>query len=203
MTKTIQAKQTEYRGYTFRSRTEARWAYYFDLMEIAWDYEPGYVNIGMKKDYLPDFWLPRSETWAEVKGQQPTDDEFRRCEDLCHVTGNPCVILDGIPQFKPYLHLRWVYAYDSRVDITNVLMVDKCPYDPSELVSLHNYGWFAQRINVINASRWPMPTIKWADPCRLSGLPDEDEGDFGDAKAIAHKARSVRFDETTDGRSDA
>lgn len=34
------AIQTEYRGYLFRSRLEARWAVFFDACRIPWEYEP-------------------------------------------------------------------------------------------------------------------------------------------------------------------
>ncbi len=31
--------QTWYKGILFRSRTEARWAKFFDCLKIEWDYE--------------------------------------------------------------------------------------------------------------------------------------------------------------------
>jgi hypothetical protein len=69
----MQAIETHYAGYRFRSRLEARWAVLFDAAEIEWQYEPqGYlVDVaGLKRPYLPDFWLPgvRSGIWCEVKG---------------------------------------------------------------------------------------------------------------------------------------
>lgn len=75
---TIQAIQTRYRGCHFRSRLEARWAVFFDALEIDWQYEPqGFIVSGCcygpedqvdETPYLPDFYLPHSETWVEVKG---------------------------------------------------------------------------------------------------------------------------------------
>jgi len=63
----IQAIETHYAGRRFRSRTEARWAVYFDAMGIPWEYEPqGYEWDGRR--YLPDFLLPECGTWVEVKG---------------------------------------------------------------------------------------------------------------------------------------
>lgn len=58
---------TKYKGYTFRSRLEARWAVYFDLIGITWDYEPeGYVlRNGIW--YLPDFYLHQLDTFVEIK----------------------------------------------------------------------------------------------------------------------------------------
>ena len=41
----MKAIQTEYKGYLFRSRLEARWAVFFDACGVDWEYEPeGYVS---------------------------------------------------------------------------------------------------------------------------------------------------------------
>jgi hypothetical protein len=81
---TIKAIETRYAGCHFRSRLEARWAVFFDHLGVRWEYEPegfeweagehfsGQVPAGR---YLPDFWLPDINTWFEVKGQLPTNDE--------------------------------------------------------------------------------------------------------------------------------
>lgn len=63
------AIETEYRGIRFRSRLEARWAVFFDVAGIEWKYETeGYEVDGHR--YLPDFWLPDSKVWVEVKGER-------------------------------------------------------------------------------------------------------------------------------------
>lgn len=72
--------ETVYRGYRFRSRLEARWAVCFDRLGLTWEYEPQGYEVGFdgeewtKHRYLPDFWLPQTETWAEVKGDADTID---------------------------------------------------------------------------------------------------------------------------------
>jgi hypothetical protein len=62
---------TEYGGYKFRSRLEARWAVAFDAFDIFdWDYEYQGFDIRTPRGrtrYLPDFWLTCGQ-WAEVKG---------------------------------------------------------------------------------------------------------------------------------------
>lgn len=61
------AIQTEYAGHLFRSRLEARWAVFFDHAGIKWQYElQGYECKGHR--YLPDFYLPDSNDFVEVKG---------------------------------------------------------------------------------------------------------------------------------------
>lgn len=69
----ITAIPTRYAGCHFRSRLEARWAVFFDHLDISWQYEPqGYLVNG--KPYLPDFYLPKADLWVEVKG---TEGEYR------------------------------------------------------------------------------------------------------------------------------
>lgn len=55
---------TEYRGTTYRSRIEARWAAFFDLAGWRYDYEP--IDLD---GYIPDFILlaPRGPILVEVK----------------------------------------------------------------------------------------------------------------------------------------
>ncbi|WP_435279281.1 hypothetical protein [Streptomyces sp. 1222.5] len=87
----IKAIETRYAGCRFRSRLEARWAVLFNALDIPWEYEPqGFENrswcdcdtpeaelfdgrrncSGRHERYLPDFWLPESKTWVEVKGDE-------------------------------------------------------------------------------------------------------------------------------------
>ena len=62
----IKPIETVYKGYRFRSRLEARWAYYFDLIGIEWRYETeGYDTPHGK--YLPDFYLPELQAYVEIK----------------------------------------------------------------------------------------------------------------------------------------
>lgn len=67
---TLAAIETSYAGCRFRSRLEARWAVFFDHLGVEWQYEPQGYTVGPNATpYLPDFWLPASELWVEVKGQ--------------------------------------------------------------------------------------------------------------------------------------
>jgi hypothetical protein len=79
----IKPIETQYDGYRFRSRLEARWAVFFNSLGIEWQYEPqgfefkctnedcerfscpGHVN------YLPDFYLPKIDWYVEVKAKTP------------------------------------------------------------------------------------------------------------------------------------
>jgi hypothetical protein len=70
---------TYYKGITFRSRLEARWAIILDELGIAWEYEPEAIVIESSiwfadpqnrdvMSYLPDFYLPEHKAFVEVKG---------------------------------------------------------------------------------------------------------------------------------------
>ena len=57
----IEAIPTTYAGVTFRSKLEATWARFFDVIGVAWEYEPTRLP-GWVPDFLLDGW------WlAEVK----------------------------------------------------------------------------------------------------------------------------------------
>lgn len=65
---TTRAIETQYAGCRFRSRLEARYAVLFDHLQIPWQYEPEGFHVGPTDTmYLPDFYLPTSNTWCEVK----------------------------------------------------------------------------------------------------------------------------------------
>ena len=60
----IKVIETKYNGYHFRSRLEARWAVFFDVLGIIYEYEKeGFKFDGNK--YLPDFYLPNDKLWVE------------------------------------------------------------------------------------------------------------------------------------------
>lgn len=62
----LKAIETEYNGYRFRSRLEARWAVFFDTIGIEYEYElEGFEADGVR--YLPDFYLPEFRCLFEIK----------------------------------------------------------------------------------------------------------------------------------------
>jgi hypothetical protein len=68
MSTPIKAIETQYAGYRFRSRHEARWAVVFTHLEIEWEYEVQGYHVGPAGDwYLPDFYLPSHGLYIEVK----------------------------------------------------------------------------------------------------------------------------------------
>lgn len=107
---TFRAIPTIYRGVQFRSRSEARWAVFFDELHVAWEYEPrGYEFDGVR--YLPDFWLPGvlsrgklGGVFFEVKGDEPTRHEILKAAGLSYGSMRPVVIASAGPN-PPSLEL--------------------------------------------------------------------------------------------------
>lgn len=90
---------TRYKGYHFRSRTEARWAVFLDSLELEWQYEHQVFDIEGEK-YLPDFWLPQRRLFLEVKGQWPNDQERNKAELLSKATDRHVLMVIGVPSDK-------------------------------------------------------------------------------------------------------
>ena len=68
--------QTEYKGYKFRSRLEAKWAVFFDALGLDWEYEPEGFELSDGRYYLPDFLICNDGrcAWYEVKPTKESDD---------------------------------------------------------------------------------------------------------------------------------
>ena len=101
MTKALKAIDTPYAGHLFRSRTEARWAVFFDHMGLQWQYESEGFQLPTGTRYLPDFRVisPGGNSfWFEVKPRHvdsdPKFDEFRKA---CEAEGDRAVLLNGTP----------------------------------------------------------------------------------------------------------
>ncbi len=91
---TIGVIETEYAGTRFRSRLEARWAVFFDLLGLAWQHEPEAYRLGSSL-YLPDFWLPELEAFWEVKPDLDADQ--RKPYKLHVLTEKSLVVGCGSP----------------------------------------------------------------------------------------------------------
>lgn len=87
----MKAIRTEYKGILFRSKLEAQWAKFMDSIQMPWIYEPDGFEFSDGTRYLPDFYLPDSKQWFEVKGVLDDLDEHK-IEMLCRESGHDVVI---------------------------------------------------------------------------------------------------------------
>jgi hypothetical protein len=104
----MKAIETEYKGHLFRSRLEARWAVFFDALNISWVYENEGYDLGKLGWYLPDFWLPWDTfdhdhgSWVEIKPHGATDEEFQKLYALVEQTRHDGLLFQGQPWATEY-----------------------------------------------------------------------------------------------------
>lgn len=79
----MQAIETVYKGYRFRSRLEARWAVFFDAMNIEWQYEVEGYKLKDGTLYLPDFFFPEWNIHGEVKGRPVEYSDLNKIFQFC------------------------------------------------------------------------------------------------------------------------
>lgn len=102
----IRAKEIKYNNILFRSQLEARWAVFFDLLKIDYEYEPEWDEVecnGFRVRYKPDFYLPRIDLWIEIKGkklEELTNSEVMKIvgwgkfEDVLILSGPPRLVTE-------------------------------------------------------------------------------------------------------------
>lgn len=121
------AIETEYKGYRFRSRTEARWAVFFDTLGIRWEYELQGYRVGVRQvKYLPDFYMPEWDKFVEIKALKNIElSEVEKAGLLVQYEGKPVLMLLGQP---------WPGEYATR------LIIPLLPYRKSVRLSAHSTG---------------------------------------------------------------
>ena len=90
----IQAIPTQYKGYKFRSRLEARFAVFFDALNQGFRYEPEGYNLERGLNYLPDFFLDVGY-FVEIKPYYPNAIEMRKAQLLAKQARAKVYILYG------------------------------------------------------------------------------------------------------------
>lgn len=112
-----------YDGHQFRSRLEARWAVFFNEMDVKYEYEKQAYTLPNKVKYLPDFFLPKYNLFIEIKGQTPTNEEEIKCHDLFRLTGCAVAICKGLPCYDSYAHSSmccWIESSENEVNPIDV-----------------------------------------------------------------------------------
>jgi hypothetical protein len=137
--KTLEPIKTYYKGYRFRSRLEARWAVFFDTLGIDWEYEKDGYDLDDLGWYLPDFWLPYTESykgifkypdsgeWVEIKpfirGKDPELIGIQKLDALSKGTKHSGNMMFGLPAEHYYIHTHhssewnWTFPGEKVVDL--------------------------------------------------------------------------------------
>lgn len=96
----IKPIETIYSSYKFRSRLEARWAVFFDALDVRYEYEAEGFDLGAVW-YLPDFWLPERECFVEIKPFN-FSPQNNKCELLSKKSGRRVLLAAGTPRENGY-----------------------------------------------------------------------------------------------------
>lgn len=100
--------QTLYKKVNFRSRLEAYWAVFFDLLKVKWEYEPDNFRISeLKCGYCPDFYLEEYEIYIEIKPTEPTKTEVIKLESVRNQTKKKCIFQVGFSLGNEQLSVIW------------------------------------------------------------------------------------------------
>lgn len=85
--------------FVFRSVTEARWATFFAVLDIAYWYEPALFVLPDGTKYAPDFVLPEKRAVLEVKNGSWSSDDERKWRQFEVGYAEVCgfAVVDGVP----------------------------------------------------------------------------------------------------------
>lgn len=146
----IKPIETKYNGFRFRSRLEARWAVFFDMIGLKYEYEiEGFEMNGVR--YLPDFYIPSLDRWFEIKAKSLREKEIKKCEEFCLDKDNENIkfsVLIGSPEAVKIDDfagvIEYVWEWPSEKYPENVRMLA-----PHELSEKEYYSRFVRGLWVV------------------------------------------------------
>lgn len=96
---------------TYRSPREYAWAAWLDCLSVPYQYEALQARLSKALRYQPDFWLPATEAWLEIKAARPTYGEARVAKQLAEADARPVFVAAGWPYSGESLQV-WKYQRD-------------------------------------------------------------------------------------------
>ena len=149
--KSIKPIETKYNGFRFRSRLEARWAVFFDMIGLKYEYEvEGFEMNGIR--YLPGFYIPSLDRWFEIKGKPLSVYEMKKCEEFCFNKDNENIkvsVLVGSPEavkidaFAGIMEYVWEWPSEKHPENVRFLA-------PEELSEKEYYSRFMHGLWVVH-----------------------------------------------------
>lgn len=125
MLRDVSAIETRFRGTMYRSRTEARWAVFFDALRVSYSYEPERLSLSSGESYLPDFFVRDFRAYFEVK---PSSES---------IVTEECVRARTLSQDRPKQRM-WLAMGAPDAERSNVLPLNQWPFqtDIAEILSV-------------------------------------------------------------------
>ena len=165
---------TTYKGITFRSILESRFARLMDELNVRYVYEPVQYNLTAGGTYCIDFFLPVQQLFVELKPKRPHIEEELKCEQMSEkgfrvtlmygsgVEKLPFLSLAGKP-FRDYKHhdalrgITWINGTKIPGDTVFVMGAHptfKSPLDVSDVTAVH-----LNNLHSVMDNRWEHPFI--------------------------------------------
>jgi hypothetical protein len=156
----ITAIPTIYNGVQFRSRLEATWAAFFDLLRIEWDYEP--IEF---EGWIPDFSITDQYGnifYVEVKPAYSIEDFMKHKKvvfalksdmKIILLGNNPFRVVDELWDVEDHGFIGWVNNQDYK-DIDRLYILDSSLCEPKRYRLLTSYNEFFRE-----EFGWPMNLI--------------------------------------------
>jgi len=171
--KIIKAIETNYDGYRFRSRLEAKWAVFFNAIGLEYEYEMEGFEMGEIR-YLPDFYIPKLDRWFEIKGHLLSEAEIQKCEEFCHRKDNENIkfsILIGAPDAVKiddfYGIMEYIWEWPSKTYPDNYRMLAE------GLVDKEHYSRFVRGL-------WVVPDVSEEELARAAIISRGARFEFGE-----------------------
>ena len=131
MSYSVPVKQTIFDGHAFRSRTEARFAVFFNEMNIEYKYEPHCYEFPLSSHsvllpthpsktikYIPDFFMPTLQVFIEIKPHFPNTIECMKAFLLSKETGLPVFVCWDIKKMNMV-----AFFPDERIELNYTIKV--------------------------------------------------------------------------------
>ena len=146
----IKPIETKYNGFRFRSRLEARWAVFFDMLGLKYEYEIEGFEMNRVR-YLTDFYIPSLDRWFEIKAKSLREKDIKKCEEFCLNKDNENIkfsVLIGAPEAVKIDDfagvIEYVWEWPSEKYPENVRMLA-----PHELSEKEYYSRFVRGLWVV------------------------------------------------------
>lgn len=130
MSRDIGAIETEYDGIVYRSRTEARWAVFFDCLGLEFEYETEYFDLSAGQRYLPDFYIHDFNVYFEVKpsNEDIVTEECIKARCLAYDLEDSEVWLAMGAPSSQHPNILQLSLWDFETDIEEILEADENRY---------------------------------------------------------------------------
>ncbi len=121
----IKPKPTRYKDTLFRSRLEARWAVFYDLLGIRWEYEKeqafvtGARTWGPEYGYKPDFFLPQWGYWIEIKPYKPDQKAMDKAAGWARNFGDTFIFFGDHTVPKSESESAYLFYLNTRDDLVH------------------------------------------------------------------------------------